>query len=1620
MSRVATKNLTVITTAIMLATAFCTSVRSFAYADGVRAEYGGGGNNATECSTPANVSTYACDGHFAEAKLGYSWVYYKFKSGVSVPAKFTFPTSTTNTAYGTFQQGKADIDGCNSGYDGFWVLAYNTRLEYEKSQHDKLGTSWTAYVDHNGDGDYYDWGEKYSHNVENRHVTDYNGKRTDVANAWRLSYTGGYFDYNGNHHKANPNTATGGYIYWQYAKDGANVDGQTGGRDFSYFKKNYNSKIPGHTAQPISEDEIFKYFINTGRNVDGDFKIGFSTKNDGTGVTELATSKYSGIWVTDTSDSDYNSPKNLYRIFKKLRSTGLDPTTTAWFCWKEEDDSTHTFTATSTGYAIKGNKANNNSNYESAGDGSTVTINKESTKVKIEHKIKHATGTDTTSLAAKYLINGSSANLRENKDGSSSNLTISGGSGENGYPTASLDKMKTTADKKGVDQQYDTITKSDTVSLLPGQKKETYSTIHLMQKYSNSTYSNPGSPGRYSIYVYRPPAYFNGKVSASVTGSNANCTGSPTSITGGTGNGYTCQIKNSSNFTVTFNNVINRKDNPNGTAGGTVSSQYQITAFGTLYAKQYASLKNNSGTDNIKKEKTDLTVGFGVSKNYCDSLTYNSYVGYNNTTNAVAKTNATIGALCVKAYRNPAKFTGSISIKNGTTEMNSTDTYSTESISSLSFRGLFERINNTSGNGKKASYRNAKVYILGSAGSPLWTIADGTTSAVLYEAASGSYKKSTSVLILTKSGTDLNGWLGLNYGETVTVCASMEYAATFSNGSYQDWTPVGKCVKLKRPEAKCFTSDNAGNYDFGINKGRDAARIRVYGVRSSGSNVGGSWTLIPSANGSWGHTASYPNNYVMRTSIVARSDDRLRFDYEVCGGTHFPVIYNNVSNYNLRFEVSGTRTKGYASQDIGETIKRYTPTASNTGHSDLFKGSDGVMPIHSSNKFLFPSDITNLASYRNPVRLYTSKSGGTMQHNSSVYYADTTRNFLTADRISGTPSSWSDSKWTNLVSNNYFSFGASSPTSGYNYTYDAGLTSAASGNDGYYIRKEGNAGDNNLDVGKTISQAISWNDVSYSNGAYQASNNIRTAEAEVFIPFNYELRTNVTVPASGVAYVGDSVSFTPQVRVAKRQNIDISTTDSSVNTYATITKKTHYRVEAYIAGSGSRRLISSSDTKRFNSAGNIDGTENSPENIAANITVEENFEGHAVVAGDKLCVDFTVWPMDSHNLYGSSTNARQLANGITTSMDDEFDDITSTTSQTRTACVTIAKRPTMSVESSNVYSKNGYKTTLYAKKFQKGGTDYLFGSWSEYGVFGKVTKDNMIMTSGASLGYETTNSSRKPINGTRANPAITAITGGAGTRSNAAYNKPTGDGYCRYMTQTFANNNCNPSNNSIGGTSASMFSDRLKSDYGSIATKVSDFNSVTVAAVPATTKGSSRTIAVKNDGGTISGIPNMNDVNGASHLVVNTLVYDARNSYGNANLNITGNIEPNGNYSSVSTMQGIADVKKVIIFADNVNIDKSVTHIDATIIAKSLTTCSGYSVGGKLQECGNQLVFSSPVVVSDSLYLLRSYGAGSGNSSITRAEIFNLSPETYFWSFYEMSSRRQAVTTYQRELPARY
>ena len=153
------------------------------------------------------------------------------------------------------------------------------------------------------------------------------------------------------------------------------------------------------------------------------------------------------------------------------------------------------------------------------------------------------------------------------------------------------------------------------------------------------------------------------------------------------------------------------------------------------------------------------------------------------------------------------------------------------------------------------------------------------------------------------------------------------------------------------------------------------------------------------------------------------------------------------------------------------------------------------------------------------------------------------------------------------------------------------------------------------------------------------------------------------------------------------------------------------------------------------------------------------------------------------------------------------------------------------------------------------------------------------------------------------------------------------------------------------------------------------------------------------------------------------------------------------------TLSNTGEVVQFIIIADNVEVTSRVTQIEAIIIANHVNTCShdipvvkswvtdsygryieGYAatslsnlandekaVIGKISSnsCNLPLHFNAPVV-SKSITLNRTYGADNGSSSVKRAEIFELNPYTYLWSYGQMTRYSQAVTTYSRELPTRY
>jgi len=125
------------------------------------------------------------------------------------------------------------------------------------------------------------------------------------------------------------------------------------------------------------------------------------------------------------------------------------------------------------------------------------------------------------------------------------------------------------------------------------------------------------------------------------------------------------------------------------------------------------------------------------------------------------------------------------------------------------------------------------------------------------------------------------------------------------------------------------------------------------------------------------------------------------------------------------------------------------------------------------------------------------------------------------------------------------------------------------------------------------------------------------------------------------------------------------------------------------------------------------------------------------------------------------------------------------------------------------------------------------------------------------------------------------------------------------------------------------------------------------------------------------------------------------------------------------TYSSISQIPQNIIFAHNVNISGNVTNIDAwLIVSGKLTTCHNFTIGGDKNsnspsKCSQPLRLNGPVI-TDTIELSRTGGAGTGHDSINAAEVFNLRADAYLWLYAQSQRYTQATTVFMRELAPRF
>lgn len=767
--------------------------------------------------------------------------------------------------------------------------------------------------------------------------------------------------------------------------------------------------------------------------------------------------------------------------------------------------------------------------------------------------------------------------------------------------------------------------------------------------------------------------------------------------------------------------------------------------------------------------------------------------------------------------------------------------------------------------------------------------------------------------------------------------------------------------KSKTTEQKCVTITRseatcAGNHTYTHAGGTNIGRI---GVKNTG-------------NGKQAYT-SYGGALNQEVSIFAKPGDSIQFAYDMCAGAELANKLNfNPKKYASYAPSASSTTGNNSSYLFGTTVKTWTNSATSG-----FLGSSYELQAKSP------------------------------ENSGNNYKCDT----------------------YNQVTNRY---------TGSHYQIP-GLTSRPNPQSNCYSATK----TKNSDVGSIISQKLSWNALSIANRNRVTSNNNRTSTASVKIPYNYKIKVTANETDNNIRNViaGTSLSLNMKLNVLTRKNSLVQT-----GAYSTHTKPTTYRIYQWyvpantsissiksslgtaITGGGgyyNRNDIGAGKTVIAKSDGQVSITD-TISNIAANINIDRN-----ISIGTKVCIAASVFPADSHNNPSSADTGLLDQNpALTNSTAGAYYYISEPT------CYTVSKKPSFAVKGSGLYAYAGAESSLMRRTIGNG-ENYGFNSWSEYSIVS--SKNILSVGSGASYWGGTKESS---VSGGRA---------------------------CYFSSLTIANESCKE--NKVGETLLSksqasspqslieQIMTRYISNTNSAGKTLKDYKGKTIdltgTCVYNNNSGRYEAPAGSNfdclsNGTKISYSSGNLTVSGGSTLTNYCMSaaltdYDSRTSviYVKGTLTIDANFyygEKLNNGTCLYHNQVYESMHKMpqqIIIANKVIFKQRVTNYDGWVIADTVETCNVSTTdknnGISANSCNQQLTFNGPVITRY-LHLYRTYGGGS-NSTVwsvydnnnnnkgivaAPAEIFNIGPETYLWSYQQATRYSQAFTTYQRELPVRY
>ncbi len=499
----------------------------------------------------------------------------------------------------------------------------------------------------------------------------------------------------------------------------------------------------------------------------------------------------------------------------------------------------------------------------------------------------------------------------------------------------------------------------------------------------------------------------------------------------------------------------------------------------------------------------------------------------------------------------------------------------------------------------------------------------------------------------------------------------------------------------------------------------------------------------------------------------------------------------------------------------------------------------------------------------------------------------------------------------------------------------------------------------------------------HSNRFYRTeTENTDDETASVYVPYNFTTSTDIELRSS-VVYAGEAATANATVAVNQRQN------NTTRGYYGTNTPDdTEVRIVTFYLSSEDynsfNRNGDSSTSKdpcgyyeghgaescetQFSREGALEGDYNSDKkNNFDNKTVSV----YDVTAGSYFCAAVGVSHTDSKN----DTN------------DDGAGNVSNKWNISNASCRPVAKRPSLQVWG-NMFTSGNVKTSVSAKRVVAGEWNHpysgnnannttVFGSWVELSII-HSTGTVKGLASGAATGRKTTNSN---IFGTRSD-----IVAGGSHEGN-------GVNYCAIRIPLTIPSTC------VGNA--------VKSSS----------NSNVIATPTDKTALVEHFINNENVGFTKK---TETELSGYSLNPGETVVYDAKGK----TFTVRGNITyARDDYNL------LPEIPKMIIYAEDIDIECGVSQIDAVLIADgAVDTCSDANEHDENDRKRSNRLQINGAVIADEIHLKRTYGAATGDNSGVPAEIINYDTSLYLWGAPRSGAGATGslTTVYQTELSPRY